>query len=45
MLNRFRNLAKRLELPQEQENLVYRIIDANQNLVEVSYRSVRTVGV
>jgi hypothetical protein len=36
MLNRFRNLAKRLELPQESENLVYRIIDANQNLVEVS---------
>ena len=37
MLNRFRDLIKRLELPQEdEESLVYRIIDNNNNAVEVT---------
>ena len=36
MLNRFRNLARRLELPQEHDHVVYRIIDEHLNTVEVT---------
>ena len=37
MLDRFRNFVKKMELPQEdEENLVYRIIDDSFNIVEVS---------
>ena len=38
MLDRFRNFVKRLELPQGEqgEDVVYRIIDNNQNIVEVN---------
>lgn len=36
MLNRFRDLVKRLELPEEERDIVYRIIDDNNNAVEVT---------
>ena len=36
MLNRFRDLMKRLELPDEERDIVYRIIDDNFNAVEVT---------
>ena len=36
MLNRFRDLVKRLELPEDEGDVVYRIIDDNFNTVEVS---------
>ena len=36
MLNRFRNFVKRLELPQEGGEVVYRIIDNELNAVEVT---------
>ena len=36
MLNRFRDFVKRLELPQEDGDVVYRIIDDDLNAVEVT---------
>ena len=36
MLNRFRDLVKRLELPEDERDVVYRIIDDNFNAVEVT---------
>ena len=36
MLNRFRDFVKRLELPQEGEDVIYRILDGDLNAVEVT---------
>ena len=36
MLNRFRDLVKRLELPEDERDIVYRIIDDDFNAVEVT---------
>ena len=36
MLNRFRDFVKRLELPQEEDDVVYRVIDDDRNAVEVT---------
>ena len=36
MLNRFRDLVKRLELPDDERDIVYRIIDNNYQTVEVT---------
>ena len=36
MLERIRGLVKQLELPQEEEDVVYRIIDSDRNALEVS---------
>ena len=36
MLNRFRNMVKRLELTEEERDVVHRIIDGNFNTVEMS---------
>ena len=36
MLDRFRDLVKRLELPEDERDVVYRIIDNNLNAVEVT---------
>lgn len=36
MLNRFRDFVKRLELPQEDEAVIYRILDDDLNAVEVT---------
>ena len=36
MLNRFRDLVKRLELPDDELDTVYRIIDNNYQTVEVT---------
>ena len=41
MLNRFRDLVKRLELPDDERDIVYRIIDNNYQTVEVTGRPVR----
>ena len=36
MLERFRTFVKRLELPSDQDDLVYRIIDRERNAIEVT---------